>query len=53
MPLGRLGTGLYAQTHKGARLREAHFEQARKRELVTRRHVAERPSLNGQKLPWG
>ena len=47
MPLGRLETGLYAQTHKGARLREAHLEQARKRELVTRRHVAGRPSLNG------
>ena len=47
MPLGRLETGLYAQTHKGARLRGVHSEQARKRELVTRRAVAGRPSLNG------
>ena len=47
MPLGRLETGLYAQTHKGARLREAHFEQARKRELVTRHLGTDRMSLNG------
>ena len=47
MPLGRLETGLYAQTHKGARLREVHFEQVRKQELVTRQHVAERLSING------
>jgi hypothetical protein len=45
--LGRLGTGLYAQTHKCARLRGVHPEQARKRELVTRRLGADRTSLNG------
>ena len=47
MPLRRLETAVYAQTQKGARLREVHLEQARKRELVTRHPGTDRMSLNG------